>query len=61
MASEGRALADIEVVRADNGRPDLVLHGDARSRAAEHGVGRWRVSLAHSDHLAQATVVALAR
>ena len=55
----GMRMADIEVVRADDGRPELVLHGDARSRAATHGVGRWLVSLSHTDHLAQATVVAL--
>jgi len=57
----GMRMADIEVVRADDGRPELVLHGAARSRAATHGVGRWLVSLSHTDHLAQATVVALAR
>ena len=57
----GMRMADIEVVRDGNGRPGLVLHGDARSRAATQGVGRWLVSLSHTDHLAQATVVALAR
>ena len=57
----GMRMADIEVVRADDGRPELVLHGDAESRAAGHGVDRWLVSLSHTDHLAQATVVALAR
>ena len=57
----GMRMADIEVVRTDDGRPELVLHGDARSRAAAHGVGRWLVSLSHTDHLAQATVVALVR
>ena len=56
----GMRMADIEVVRDDDGRPELVLHGDARSTAAEHGVGRWLVSLSHTDRLAQATVVALA-
>ncbi len=57
----GMRMADIEVVRSEDGRPELVLHGDARSTAAGHGVGRWLVSLSHTDHLAQATVVALAR
>ena len=57
----GMRMVDIEVVRDADGRPELVLHGDARSRAATHGVGRWLVSLSHTDHLAQATVVALAR
>ena len=57
----GMRMADIEVVRTDDGRPELVLHGDARTTAAGHGVGRWLVSLSHTDHLAQATVVALRR
>lgn len=57
----GMRMADIEVVRADSGRPELLLHGTAQSRAAEHGVRRWLVSLSHTDHLAQATVVALTR
>ena len=57
----GMRMADIEIIRADDGRPELVLHGDARSTAAGHGVGRWLVSLSHTDHLAQATVVALVR
>ena len=57
----GMRMADIEVVRDGDGRPELVLHGDAESRASTHGVGRWLVSLSHTDHLAQATVVALAR
>ena len=57
----GMRMADIEVIRAEDGRPQLVLHGDARSTADGHGVGRWLVSLSHTDHLAQATVVALAR
>ncbi len=56
----GMRMAEIEVVRDDDGRPELVLHGDARSTAAERGVGRWLVSLSHTDRLAQATVVALA-
>ena len=57
----GMRMVDIEVVRTTDGRPELLLHGDARSTAASHGVGRWLVSLSHTDRLAQATVVALAR
>ena len=55
----GMRMVDIEIVRSDGGRPELVLHGDARSTAAGHGVGRWLVSMSHTDSLAQATVVAL--
>ncbi len=57
----GMRMADIEVVRADDGPPEIVLHGEARTIAAAHGVARWLVSLSHTDHLAQATVAALAR
>ena len=56
----GMRMADIEVIRAEDGRPELVLHGAARSTAADHGVGCWLVSLSHTEHLAQATVMALA-
>ena len=56
----GMRMADIEVIRTEDGQPELMLHGDARSTAAERGVGRWLVSLSHTDRLAQATVVALA-
>lgn len=57
----GMRMADIEVARAEDGRPALVLHGAARTVAAGHGVGRWLVTLSHTDRLAQATVVALVR
>ena len=57
----GMRMADIEVVRDGDGSPELVLHGAARSRAAEHGVSRWLVSMSHTDHLAQAVVIALGR
>ena len=55
----GMALHDIEVVRDGLGPPSLVLHGQAAEVAAEAGVTRWLVTLSHTDHLAQATVVAL--
>ena len=57
----GMRMAEIEVVRDDDGHPEIRLHGAALSIAATHGVARWLVSLSHTDHLAQATVVALAR
>ncbi|MGZ4681105.1 MAG: holo-ACP synthase [Acidimicrobiales bacterium] len=54
------AMRDIEVVRADSGAPSLVLHGTAAAVAAERGVHRWMITISHTDHLAQAVVVALA-
>ena len=53
-------LSDIEVVRHDDGRPELRLHGAAASVAAECGAARFLVTISHTDHLATATVVALA-
>jgi holo-[acyl-carrier protein] synthase len=56
----GMPLAEIEVVRdAATGRPDVRLHGRAAEVAAGHGVQEWRLSLSHTDALAQATAVAL--
>ena len=56
----GMRMSEIEVVRHPDGRPELVLHGDAAAVADQHGVVRWLVTLTHTDAVAQATVVALA-
>jgi holo-[acyl-carrier protein] synthase len=52
-------LVDIEVVRHGDGPPELVLHDTAARRAHELGAARFLVSLTHTDHVAQAVVVAL--
>ena len=49
---------DVEVVRAENGRPGLVLSGRAAQLSEGRGVRRWHVSLTHTDTVAVATVVA---
>lgn len=54
------ALSDIEVVKHDDGRPELRLHGTAVETAAAAGAHRFLLTISHTDHLAQATVVALA-
>jgi holo-[acyl-carrier protein] synthase len=54
------ALSDIEVVKHDDGRPELRLHDSAAAAAAAAGAGRFLLTISHTDHLAQATVVALA-
>lgn len=53
-------MSDIEIVHHDDGRPELVLHDTAAARAAEFGAGRFLLTISHTDHLAQAVVVALA-
>lgn len=53
-------LSDIEVGRdADSGRPSIVLHGRAHEVATTHGVSEWKLSLSHTDLMAQATAIAL--
>lgn len=56
------SLRQIEVRRDDEtGAPSLLLHDRAGARAAEIGVEDWRLTITHTDALAQATAVALAR
>jgi holo-[acyl-carrier protein] synthase len=56
----GMPMSDIEVVRdTATGRPSLQLHGRASEVADAHGVRDWKVSLTHTDLMAQATVIAL--
>ena len=49
---------DVEVVRAESGRPSLSISGRAASLAAELGVTTWHLSLSHSALVAEAIVVA---
>ncbi len=50
---------EVEVIRLESGAPELALHGEAAARAADQGVTRWLITMSHTDHLAQAVVVAL--
>jgi holo-[acyl-carrier protein] synthase len=52
-------FAEVEVVRTDLGAPELVLHGAALAMARSAGVGRWHLSLTHTDQVAMAVVVAV--
>ncbi len=54
---KGLALKDVEVVKAEDGPPRLVLAGRARDEADRLGVRRALVSLTHTSTLAQATVL----
>ena len=53
------AFHDVEVVPLASGAPTLVLSGRAAALAADRGVAGWRVSLTHTDSVAEAVVVAL--
>ncbi len=52
-------MADIEVVKHPDGRPEIVLHRAALDFASQRGAVRLLCSLSHTDSLAQAVVVAL--
>ncbi|MGH9177039.1 MAG: holo-ACP synthase [Acidimicrobiales bacterium] len=50
---------DVEVRTAADGSPSLRLSGRAAALAGERGVTALRVSITHTDHLAEAVVAAL--
>ena len=52
-------LRDIEVVRAESGQPSVLLHGKAAVIATECGVTGWRLTMTHTERVAQAIAVAL--
>jgi holo-[acyl-carrier protein] synthase len=58
--AEGIAFTHIEVVRADNGQPSIVLHEVAKAKAEALGIARFIVSLTHTQTTAAATVLAVA-
>ena len=50
---------DVEVLRADDGRPTLGVYGPAEELAHERGVAIWQLSLTHTATSAGAVVVAV--
>lgn len=52
-------FTDVEVVRARSGAPSLKLSGAAADLAQKLGVRQWRISMTHTDTVAEAVVVAL--
>jgi holo-[acyl-carrier protein] synthase len=57
-AARGIGWRDIEVVRAEDGRPEVSLSGLAADRAREMGITRFFVSLSHTHEAAIAVAVA---
>ncbi len=49
---------DVEVVRAADGVPSLLISGDAARLADERGITRWHLSLTHTETTAAAYVIA---
>ncbi len=54
----GLSWREMEVVPDRRGKPTILLHGRAASRATEIGLDRFEVSLSHSRDMAIAMVVA---
>ena len=52
-------MRDIEVLRAESGEPSVLLHRKAAAAAEAKGVREWRLTLTHTESLAQAVAVAL--
>ena len=53
------AFREVEVVSQESGAPSVVLRGAAEALAQRLGVEGWRLSLTHTESLAQAVAVAL--
>ncbi|MBD3399676.1 MAG: holo-[acyl-carrier-protein] synthase [Candidatus Coatesbacteria bacterium] len=58
--AQGLRFDQIEVGRDEGGAVHIKLDGKAAARAAELGVGAWRVSLTHTRSTAAAVAAALA-
>ncbi len=54
------AWDEVEIQRAENGAPSLILYGNAATLAKEIGIENWSVSLSHSHNHAIAMVVGMA-
>jgi len=50
---------EIEVLRAESGAPELVLHGAAEQLANEQGLTSWSLSISHSQSHAVSMAVAI--
>jgi len=53
----GVTWKDVEVTHDSRGKPELLLHGRAKTLAKEHGITRLHLSLTHLQDLAIAVVI----
>jgi holo-[acyl-carrier protein] synthase len=53
----GVALREIEVINDSQGKPDLVLHGQAQQLIREQGIRKVHLSLTHTSECAAAVVI----
>ena len=52
-------FTDIEVVNDERGKPELVLHNNAKRLAEELGLSQWSISISHTNTHAIGFAVAL--
>jgi len=57
--AEGVGWKDVEVCRAANGQPSIILHDGAAKQAASMGIQRVLLTLTHTETTAAASVVAI--
>ncbi len=55
----GVAWRHVEIIRLPDGRPEVRLHGAAKEVAEKLGVGRWFISISHTEHIAIASAIAV--
>jgi fatty acid synthase subunit alpha, fungi type len=48
-AGGGAALKEIEIVRDENGKPQVQFHGEAAKKAASGGVTKVKIAISHDD------------
>lgn len=56
--SQGIKFHEVEVTRGDDGRPDILLHGNALLLKEKAGIKKISLSLSHSNNQAVAAVIA---
>jgi holo-[acyl-carrier protein] synthase len=55
--AQGVGWKEIEIVRAEDGRPRLQLHGEAAALARRAGIDRTHLSLTHQPGMVAAVVI----
>lgn len=53
------AMRQVEVIRLPGGSPEVRLRGAAKEAADKLGVGRWLISISHTETIAVASVIAV--
>lgn len=56
---DGVAFTDVETVSKDGGAPAVVLHRRLSAIEKERSIGRWLVSMSHTNTVAIASVIGL--